>query len=89
MTDAIFFRYSEKKKDTDLGVLGLSDLLTVYRGIVLAKLETSVGVSGVALSWFCLYLPRHSQSLSCVGHTASRRTVTRGVLQGCSWSLTF
>ncbi len=74
-------RESDKGKVTALVLLDLSAAFdTVDHDILLSRLETDVGVSGVALSWFRSYLSGRSQSVSCDGRTSSSRTC--GVPQG-------
>ncbi len=74
---------NDKGKITALVLLDLSAAFdTVDHEILLSRLETDVGVSDVALSWFRSYLSGRSQAVSCAGRTSCSRAVTCGVPQG-------
>jgi len=66
---------SDKGKVTALVLPDLTAAFdTVVHNILLARLETDFGVSGVALSWFRSNLCGRSQSVSCDVRTSSSRT---------------
>jgi len=43
--------------------------------IVLVRLETDIGITAHALSWFTTYLTARTQGVSCGGHVSSSRPV--------------
>ncbi len=55
---------------------------TIDHDILLDRLETEIGVSENALSWFRSYLSGRSQVVSCGCQVSSSRPVTCGVAQG-------
>jgi hypothetical protein len=74
---------NDKGKVTALVLLDLSAAFdTVDHEILLSRLESDVGVSDVALSWFRSYLSGRSQAVSCAGRTSFSRAVTCGVPLG-------
>ena len=74
---------NDKGKITALVLLDLSAAFdTVDHAILLSRLETDIGVSDVALSWFRSYLSGRSQTVSCGNSTSTSRTVTCGVPEG-------
>ncbi len=55
---------------------------TVDHSILLSRLKTRFGVSGIALQWFESYLTDRSQSVIVQGARSSNRTLRFGVPQG-------
>jgi len=78
--------HSKGKWQGKVNVLVLLDMSAAFdavdHDILLFPLETDVGVSGIALSWFRPYLSGRSQSVSCDGRACSCRHDTCGVPQG-------
>ena len=74
---------NDSGKVTALVLLDLSAAFdTIDHEILLSRLQTDMGITGTALSWFRSYLTGRSQVVSCAGHTSSSRRVTCGVPQG-------
>ena len=74
---------NDSGKVTALVLLDLSAAFdTIDHEILLSRLQTDMGITGSALSWFRSYLTGRSQVVSCAGHTSSSRPVTCGVPQG-------
>ncbi len=74
---------NDSGKVTALVLLDLSAAFdTIDHEILLARLETEVGIRGTALSWFRSYLTGRTQVVSCNGQVSQSRRVTCGVPQG-------
>jgi len=74
---------NDSGKVTALVLLDLSAAFWYYRLRNFAiSLQTDMGITGTALSWFRSYLAGRSQVVSCAGHTSASRPVTCGVAQG-------
>ena len=55
---------------------------TVDHNILLARLESSIGINGTALNWFTSYLNNRSQRVSLNGFTADSFKLPYGVPRG-------
>ena len=74
---------NDSGKVTALILLDLSAAFdTIDHEILLNRLTTDVGVSGIALSWFKSYLSGRTQVVSCADQLSSSRPVTCRVPQG-------
>jgi hypothetical protein len=74
---------NDSGKVTALVLLDLSAAFdTIDHEILLNRLATDVGVTGIALSWFRSYLSDRTQVVSCADNLSSSRPVTCGVPQG-------
>ena len=55
---------------------------TIAREILLNRLNSKFGISGIALSWFQSYLTGHTQSVLINGNKSQSRDRSCGVPQG-------
>ena len=73
----------DKGKAVVLVLLDLSAAFdTVDHEILLKRLETHLGITGVALEWFRSYLSDRNQTVTIQGATSSKRHLRYGVPQG-------
>ena len=84
VTDELF-RALDQNNAVFLALLDLSAAFdTVNHSILLRRLEETMKVSGVALSWFVSYLDGRTAKVCVDGHYSKEEKLTRSVPQG-SW----